>query len=159
MSQNFKSASLEVRTSLWNLQKELLATLKSQYDQEVGYNAPPTEWFQVLTTSQRYSWLKELTSLMADIDVLTELEHISEQYAQEARAEIQRLLFDENPQPETFSKKYRDLLTASGNLLPYHSQLRAHTDNLPHDASLTDTSEARKRWQEEHRIQQKAKRN
>lgn len=159
MSQNHKSTSLEVRNSLWNLQKEVLATLKSQYDQEVGYSAPPTEWFQVLMTSQRYSWLKEFTSLMADIDVLTELDEISAQHAEEARAEIQRLLFDEAPAQESFSKKYRDLLTVSGNLLPFHSQLKADTEKMPHNKSLTEATDARKRWQEEHRVQQKAKRN
>lgn len=159
MSHNYKQPSLEVRTALWNLQKEVLATLKSQYDQEVGYSASPTEWLQVLMTSQRYSWLKDLTSLMADIDVLTELEIISEQHTQEARVEIYRLLLAEVTENATFSKKYRDLLNISGNLLPFHSQLKAHTDKLPQDSQLQDGIEARKRWQEEHRLQQKSKRN
>lgn len=152
------SVTLQVRQALWALQKEVLNSLKEEFDRENGYQAAPTEWFQVLMTAERYLWLRELTSLMADIDILTELEHISEQHAGTARAEIERLLFEHVE--EGFGKQYRDLLMSGTSLLPLHSQLKSHLQSLP-DAKMPKhlSAQERKNWQEEHRLQARKKRN
>lgn len=153
------SNALQVRQALWALQKEVLNSLKQEFDAEVGYNAAPTEWFQVLMTAERYMWLRELTSLMADIDIMTELEYITEQHAGTARSEIERLLFEQSPD-DTFNKNYRDLLMTGASLLPLHSSLRAVLQNLPHAKASKDHALAeRKAWQEEHRHQSRKKRN
>lgn len=159
-SDSHKSNALVLRQALWNLQKEVLNTLKEEFDREVGYQATPTEWFQVLTTAERYTWLRELTSLMADIDVMTELDFITEQHAAVARAEIERLLLNEDPPDETFEKIYRDMLMSGMSLLPLHSHLKAALHPLPKVKmekahSLTE----RKNWAEEHRHQARKKRN
>lgn len=155
------SKALQVRQALWALQKEVLNSLKEEFDREVGYQAAPTEWFQVLMTAERYMWLRELTSLMADIDILTELEFITDQHAGTARAEIEGLLFDQDtPEPSNFSKQYRDLLMSGTALLPLHSQLRATLQHLPKsELSKEQTSAERKSWHEEHRHQARKKRN
>ncbi|WP_415062583.1 hypothetical protein [Bdellovibrio sp.] len=151
--------ALQVRQALWALQKEVLNSLKEEFDRENGYAAAPTEWFQVLMTAERYVWLRELTSLMADIDILTELDFITDQHAGIARFEIERLLFDQDSS-ESFNNNYRDLLMSGTSLLPLHSQLRASLQNLPKAETSKDQSHAeRKSWHEEHRHQSRKKRN
>lgn len=154
------SQALQVRHALWNLQKEVLNTLKEEFDAQNGYQAAPTEWFNVLMNSPSYSWLRELTSLMADIDVMTELDYITEQHAATARAEIERLLLEHSAPSSEFTKQYKTLLMTGTALLPLHSQLKASVQHLPKIEMSKDQSIAeRKAWQEEHRHQSKAKRN
>lgn len=156
------SNALQVRQALWALQKEVLTFLKEEFDRENGYFAAPTEWFQVLMTSERYIWLRELTSLMADIDIMTELEFITEQHVGIARVEIERLLFDQSPAEDSndtsFNKQYRLILVNGSSLLPMHSQLRAAVQSLPKIESINAHAE-RKNWHEEHRHQSRKKRN
>ncbi|HWU44282.1 MAG TPA: hypothetical protein VN132_12615 [Bdellovibrio sp.] len=154
------SQALQVRHALWNLQKEVLNSLKEEFDRENGYQAAPTEWFQVLMTSERYAWLRDLTSLMADIDVMTELDYITEQHAATARAEIERLLLEHSPPSSEFTRQYKELLMTGTALLPLHSQLKASVQQLPKVEMTKDQSLAeRKAWQEEHRHQSRSKRN
>lgn len=159
MSKNAPAAkTLEVRQALWGLQKELLSSLKDQYDAEVGYEAAPTEWFQVLMTSERYAWLRELTSLMADIDIMTELEAVTDSHAAVARAEIERLLLSQNE--DHFNKHYRLHLVSGVSLMPLHNQLKAHVQHLPETKMDREQALAeRKNWHEEHRSQARKKRN
>lgn len=155
------SNTLIVRQALWALQKEVLNHLKEEFDRELGYNAAPTEWFQALMNSEKYSWLRELTSLMADIDILTELDFITEQHASTARFEIESLLFNQsNVEEQSFSKKYQTILLIGSSLLPAHSQLRSALQQLPKsDLSKEQAHAERKTWHEEHRHQSRKKRN
>ncbi|WP_413580645.1 hypothetical protein [Bdellovibrio sp. HCB288] len=154
------SHAMQVRQALWALQKEVLNSLKEEFDREVGYEATPNEWFQVLMTAERYKWLRELTSLMADIDIMTELEMVSEEHGETARAIIENLLFDESPENEVFGKRYRGLLMSGTALLPLHSQLKAALQNLPKtDKDKEHHHTKRKNWHEEHRTQARKKRN
>lgn len=100
-----KNKALAVRKALWDFQKELLSTMKQQYDIEMGYESNPTEWFRVLTGSERFNWLRELTSLMADLDILTELEAVEELQTKIVKAEIERLLYNEDVS-QSFTKIY-----------------------------------------------------
>ncbi|QDK39809.1 hypothetical protein [Bdellovibrio sp. NC01] len=153
------SNAMQVRQALWALQKEILNSLKEQFDSEVGYVAAPTEWFQVLMTAERYVWLKELTSLMADIDIMTELEEITETHSSTARAEIERLLL-EHVEHSDFAKQYKALLTSGVDLMPAHSRLKAAVQHLPKVEMTKDQSLAeRKTWHEQHRHQARKKRN
>ncbi len=160
MSDNsFQSPALQVRQALWNLQGELLKSLKEEYDRQNGYESNPTEWFQVLMTSDKYMWMRELTSLMADVDVMTELEFLTEQHVAAARAEIERLLFEQNPSDNEFARLYRDMLTSGMTLLPLHSQLKATLQHLPFKPFTKDQAYAeRKSWHEEHHHQAKKRR-
>lgn len=155
------SQTLQVRQALWALQKEVLNHLKEEFDREMGYQAAPTEWFNALMTEEKYIWLRELTSLMADIDILTELEFITEHHAGTARNEIERLLFDQTTEEaHSFNKKYRDLIMTGSALLPAHSQLRSALQHLPQSAlNKEQTLAERKSWHEEHRHQARKKRN
>lgn len=153
------SNAMQVRHSLWNLQKEVLNSLKEEFDRENGYEAAPTEWFQALMGAERYVWLRELTSLMADIDIMTELDFITDQHASIARSEIERLLFNEASDAH-FNKHYRDLLMSGTALLPLHSQLKANLQTLPTSPVNKEHALAERRnWQEEHRHQARKKRN
>lgn len=155
------SQTLQVRQALWTLQKEVLNYLKEEFDREGGYQAAPTEWFQVLMTAEKYMWLRELTSLMADIDILTELDFITEHHAGTARNVIEQLLFEESVENSShFNEQYRELLLKGSTLLPAHSQLRAAVQSLPKSPLNKEQSHAeRKTWHEEHRHQSRKKRN
>lgn len=155
-----KSHALQVRHALWNLQKEVLNSLKEEFDRENGYQSAPTEWFQTLMNAERYAWLRELTSLMADVDIMTELDFITEQHAATARAEIDRLLIDHAKNTSDFTSAYKELLLSGVALLPLHATLRAAVQNLPKVEMTKDQSLAeRKAWHEEHRHQSRKKRN
>src|SRR5437868_12724372 len=86
-------STLKLRTALFSLQKELLSHLKDGFEKENGRSVSPGEWLQVIMVAQRYTWLRELTSLMADIDILTELQAYTPEQAALARAEVERLFF------------------------------------------------------------------
>lgn len=155
-----KSHALQVRHALWNLQKEVLTSLKEEFDLENGYQSAPTEWFQALTNSARYAWLRELTSLMADVDIMTELDFVTEQHAATARAEIDRLLIDHANNTSDFTVAYKALLLSGVALLPLHATLRSSVQHLPKAEMSKEQSLAeRKAWHEEHRHQSRKKRN
>lgn len=159
--QEIMDASLNVRSALLALQKEILDYLKVIFEKESGRSVPPTEWLQVLMVSQRYEWLRELTSLIADIDLLTELQNINEQQAAIARAEVERLFFIAESDAD-FAKYYRQLMAAEapfmlaqGLLKVATQKLPALTTNMSHEKAL----EARKAWQEEHKNQARIRRS
>lgn len=157
---NHRPNTMPVRQALWNLQKELLNALKQEFDQENGYEAAPVEWFQALTTADRYTWLRELTSLMADVDTMTELEIITDKHAAVARYEIERLLFNQDASKSSFAEGYSNILMAGMTLLPLHSHLRAALQALPkQDMTAEQATQARKHWHEENREHARKKRN
>lgn len=157
---NHRPNTLPVRQALWNLQKEILNALKQEFDQENGYEAAPVEWFQVITTADRYAWLRELTSLMADFDTMTELEIITDNHAAVARHEIERLLFNQDATKSNFAESYSNILMAGMTLLPLHSQLRSALQALPkQELNDEQAAAARKHWHEEHREHARKKRN
>lgn len=160
-AQEIMEATLNVRGSLLALQKELLNYLKDVFEKESGRIVPPGEWLQVLMVSQRYEWLRELTSLIADIDLLTELQEVSADQAAIARSEVERLFFIADSTSE-FSKFYRQLMTTGAPFILTQGHLRAAIQKLPakqrphsHEQSL----EARKTWHEEHKVQFRKRRS
>lgn len=161
MSDTHKNKALEARHALWNLQIEMLRVLKAEFDQENGYESAPTEWFQTLTGAVRYSWIREFTSLMADIDILTELEHLTEIHVATARFEIERLLFDDGSEQSTFFLQYKEvLINSGGQMMPLHSKLKSHVIHLPTTETTPEQALAeRKAWQEQHHHQSRRKRN
>lgn len=154
-----KSHTLTVRKALLDLQKELLNHLKEQFEKENSREVPPAEWLQVLMMSQRYAWMRELTTLIADIDMLTELEFLTPEQAATARHEIERMLFATEDKGE-FQKHYRNLLKSGSHVMLHHGHLRKSLSALPHKPMKDDeATEQRKAWHEEHRQQARKKRN
>lgn len=159
MSSDHKSNSLVVRKALIDLQKEMLEHLKDQFQKESGREVPPAEWLQVLMVSQRYIWMREMTSLIADIDLLTEIEDMTPEHASVARHEVERMLLKNEDQGE-FQKQYKALLLGGPHLMLQHGHLKKATHSLP-AAKLTDEEahNHRKTWYETHRSQVRKKRN
>jgi hypothetical protein len=142
-------ATLKVRTALLNLQKELLNYLKDGFEKENARAVAPTEW------------LRELTSLVIDIDVLTELQELSIENIGIARAEVERLFFTADSDSE-FSKHYMQLMKQGAPFIVAHSYLReaAHQMAAPTKTLALDESVAiRKKWHEEHFEQVKKRRS
>ncbi len=159
MSKDHKSNSLVVRKALLDLQKEMLNHLKDHFQKESGREVPPTEWLQVLMMSQRYLWMRELTSLIADIDLLTEIEEMTEEQASVARHEIERMLLKTDDSGE-FQKQYKLLLMSTPELMLQHGHLKKATHALPPSKkSDEEAKENRKTWHEVHHQQARKKRN
>jgi hypothetical protein len=149
--------SLQLRSSLLALQKELLSYLKEGFEKESARQIPPTEWLQVIMGSERFSWLKELSSLITDIDLLTELPLVTAEQAATARSEVERLFFRQESASE-FSKHYRQILLLGAPLLLAHGLLRQSVQAMPNSGPVQSLEQAlaeRKAWQEEHRLGRK----
>jgi len=154
-------ATLKVRKDLLTLQKELLNYLKDIFEKENARSVAPAEWLQVIMVSHRYIWLRELTSLIADIDLLTELQEITTEQAALARFEIDRLFFTSDPHSE-FAKHYKHLLATGAPFMVAHGHLKEATQKLPHSKHHPTAEEAlaaRKIWHEEHKNQSRKRRS
>ena len=159
MSTDYKSNALVVRKALLDLQKEMLNHLKDQFQRESGREVPPAEWLQVLMMSQRYLWMREMTSLIADVDMLTEIEEMTREQAAVARHEVERMLLKNEDQGD-FQKQYKALLLGTPELMLPHGHLKKATHALPTQALTDDEAkENRKNWHEVHRLQARKKRN
>lgn len=159
--QEHLDSALKVRTALLNLQKELLHHLKITFEKENARILSPTEWLQVIMVAQRYSWLRELTSLVADIDLLTELQEISHEHASLARLEVERLFFVTGSSSE-FNKHYMQLMKSEASFMMTHGHLKESTSRLPQPHKTWTTDEAlaeRKKWHEEHHHQSRKRRS
>lgn len=154
-----RGQTLVARLALLALQKEMIQILKDQFEKENGRSVAPAEWLQVLMMSQRYAWMRELTSLITDIDILTELETVTDPQAAVVRSEVERLLIDGDESSE-FSKHYKNLLRAESHLLLFHGQMKSSITPLPKKASTIEEAAAeRKSWNELHKTQSRKKRN
>jgi hypothetical protein len=157
MKSEFLESSLVLRSALLALQKELLAYLKETFEKESARPIAPAEWLQVIMASERFAWLKELSSLIIDIDMLSELPDVTAEQLSTARLEVERLFFDQDATSE-FSKHYRQLILAGAPLLLTHGELRHTVHALPPVSANISPEKAlleRKSWQEEHRLSRK----
>lgn len=160
-AQGHHESTLKLRTALINLQKELLGHLKELFEKESGRNVGPGEWLQVIMTSQRYVWLRELTSLVADIDLLTELQEITPEQASTARSEVERMFFHPESNSE-FNKHYHQLMKMGAHFMMTHGHLRETMSKLPkpdRELSAEEALEARKVWHQEHHQQSRKRRS
>lgn len=152
---------LIVRKKLIDLHKEFLTHLKDEFDFKSGHLSSPLEWFQIITTSPEYEWLKDFNSLVADIDILTELKPVTEGYAGTAKSEIRRLLMGGTlDNSSTFTPRYLKVLMSGSNILLYHHQVKTPLDQLPERAiSASEAKVERALWHELQRSQAKKNRN
>lgn len=152
---------LFVRKQLMDLHKEFLAHLKQEHDFKMGHLSSPTEWFQVITSSPEYSWLGEFNSLVADIDILTEIKPLTLLDAGIARSEIHRLLMAGPKDGGTlFTEKYLSVLMSGANILLYHHQIKKALEALPTSETPVDVAKmTRLQWHETQRQQARQKRN
>lgn len=160
-SQENLQRTLDLRASLLKLQKELLTHLKDQFEKENGRQVTPSEWLQVIMVAQRYVWLKELTSLIVDIDLLTEMQEITEEQASVARFEVERLFFNPDNTGE-FNKLYKQVLMTGPSLLMSHGEVKEAHQKLPASKKSHTPEKAaqvRKNWHEEHKMQSRKRRS
>lgn len=160
-SQGHQDSTLKLRKSLLNLQKELLGHLKEMFEKENGRSVGPGEWLQVIMVAQRFVWLRELTSLVADIDLLTELQEIHPDQAGMARSEVERLFFHPESTSE-FNKHYQQLMKSGAPFVMSHGHLRESVSKLPkpdREYTAEEAMEARKIWHQVHHEQTRKRRS
>jgi len=160
-SQGHQDSTLKLRKTLMNLQKELLAHLKEIFEKESGRDLGPGEWLQVIMVAQRFTWLHELTSLVADIDLLTEFQEITSEQVGLARSEVERLFFHPASTSE-FNKHYQQLMKSGAPFVISHGHLRESTNLLPKpdkEYSAEEALEIRKVWHQVHHEQSRKRRS
>lgn len=150
-------ALLKVRGHLMTLQRELLETIKDIFEKENGRAVAPGEWLQVLMVSHRYEWLRELTSLITDIDIFSELQPVPEDQISIIKAEVERLFFKADSTSE-FNKQYRLLMSTNAPFIMTQGLLKEATQKLP-SAKEVDAAAARLAWHEEHKNQSRLRRS
>lgn len=160
MTQENQLKALLVRNSLWNLHKEFLNVLKINNDKKNGYVSAPTEWFNLLMNSPEFLWVKEINSLMADVDILSEIQTIQLDHLQSLRFEIESLFLTPHTKTSSFHQKYLSFLMQESSLLPLHAQLIASVKTLPAPENQTSQETTnRQKWHTEHQIQSRLRRN
>lgn len=160
-SQEHLDLALKLRLALITLQREILNHLKEGFEKENARKVPPTEWLQMIMVAQRYAWLRELTSLVADVDLLTELQEVSAEHTSLARAEVERLFFSLESASE-FNKHYMQIMRLGAPFMIAHGVLRETTSRLPAPAKAWSEEEAlsiRKQWHQEHHLQSRKRRS
>lgn len=159
MTEN-RSNILVIRLALMALQKELLAYLKEHFDRESGRITQPAEWLQIIMISERFHWMKELTAIIVDVDILSEFDEISDENAAIVKAEIERILMSNDENSSEFNKNYKKLLMGGAPILEHHSKLRAAASPLPSKSiNAEEALNSRSLWHEEHRLQSRKRRN
>lgn len=156
-SENIK-ALLGVRGQLMTLQRELLQTIKDIFEKENGRAVAPGEWLQVLMVSHRYHWLRELTTLITDIDIFTELQPVPEDQIAVVRAEVERLFFNPDSDSE-FGKQYRLLMSTDAPFILTQGLLKEANQKLATLKTPIDAAAFRKVWHEEHKNQSRLRRS
>ena len=101
-----------VRDSLLALHTALLEYQKEQYEQDNTRIASPSQYFQIVTTSPTFAWLRELSELIVSLDELCdEPTAVDERKAMELIAYTKKLL-DASSNTE-FGTKYQKALHSS----------------------------------------------
>lgn len=135
-----------VRTSLHELHRLLLATLKKDRERVSGQVLNPAEWFQILLAAPEYAWLKALNSLISDVDALSENKQISEPDLLILRHELERFFFKDDEDVTSFNSHYRKLFALNHDVIVSHGRLKEAYAELPLGDPPANADEIRRGW-------------
>ena len=136
-----------LRSTLQELHRYLLASAKKEAEAKLGRSLAPGDWFQQLIGDPQYAWIKPLTSLMADLDALSEHPKISDRDLSILRHALEDLFFNENDELLSFNHHYRQIFAGNHELMVSHGRLKDATHLLPApQGDVSGESEIRKGW-------------
>lgn len=135
-----------VKTSLYELHKLLLSTLKKDRERLTGELLNPAAWFQILLSAPEYVWLKTLNSFISDVDALSEAEKYSAEDIAVLRSELERLFFKDDEDVTSFNSHYRKIFANNHDVMYSHGHLKTAFAELPEDKPPMNSDEIRRGW-------------
>ena len=136
-----------LRSTLQEMHRYLLAIAKKSAEEKLGKVLAPGDWFQHLISDPQYAWLKPLTTLVADLDALSEHKNIVDRDLSILRHAIDDLFFNDNDELQSFNHHYRQVFINNHELMVSHGRLKEATATLPEPlADVSGVSEIRKGW-------------
>ena len=113
-------------SALRALHRVLLTRARHEYEREHGHSLTPGELLQLVTSDPHFDWLRSLSELMADIDIVREAEpEIMYELAPAVRSAIEHLVSAaDSPEPHPFAKHYLPLLHDDPDVAVAHADLR-----------------------------------
>jgi hypothetical protein len=136
----------KVRAPLLELHRLLLFALKKERERVDGRVLNPAEWFQILLSQPELQWLKSLTSLLSDVDALSDLGKIGDTDLAILRHHLETLFFKDDEIVTSFNNHYRKVLAHNHDLFLPHGHLKAAVANLPQETLPMNSEEVRVGW-------------
>jgi hypothetical protein len=141
---DFKS----IRSNLLELHRLILGAAKKQAEDDAGRTLPPAEWFQILIADPKFKWLGPLTTLLTDLDALSERTNIATRDLSILRHALEELFFIENDELTSFNHHYRQMFAASPEMMLLHGRVKESVALLPNETDPSSAAEIRRGWHE-----------
>lgn len=123
---NAKSELQVFRTALQRLHRSLLEALRYRLENETAMPVPPGKWLMLLSNDLKYAWVRPLTQLFTEVDILLD----EDPFPPEATIVIREkadALFTPNANP--FSENFFALMPLEADIMmnyhPFRESLRA----------------------------------
>lgn len=137
----------KLQSSLLQMHRYMLASLKSDREARTQQAISPTEWFHLIISEPEYSWMKPITGLMSDIDALMDNYEVSEEDLKIIRQELENLFLIPSESVTDFSSKYQEMVRRDPDVMLYHGLLRQLIRALPEVQGIPiDTRQTRRNW-------------
>ena len=112
-----------LRNQLLSLHKMLMMAERALYEREGNVIQSPGHFLQLLTSDERFAWLRELSQLIVMIDeAMEEKPPISTERA-DALVNEAELLLNGNGNKEVFAARYRSLQEKVPSLKAVHAEI------------------------------------
>lgn len=135
-----------IQAVLMQMHRLLMASQKSELEVRTGKAVSPTEWMQLMITEQQYAWMKEMLTLISDIDALMDNYTVSEKDLQIIRQDSEKLFFAGEGEASEFYNHYKEIVQKDPDVILYHGQLRSSIRALPASETIEETSSIRRNW-------------
>jgi hypothetical protein len=137
----------KLQSSLLQMHRYMLASLKSDREARTRQPISPTDWFHLILSEPEYSWMRPITGLMSDIDALMDNYEVAEEDLRIIRQELEGLFLIPSENPADFSSKYQDMVRQDPDVMLYHGLLRQLIRALPEPQGIPlDTRQTRRNW-------------
>jgi hypothetical protein len=113
-----------VRDTLLELHRALL-TLESENHGREHRPLAPKELLQLLLGSKEFAWLRPMSSLIAEMDVLLDADHVPSAWAYSEMLQQAVTMFRLDDEAAEFTLKYREALQQSVEVAGRHGELRS----------------------------------
>ena len=146
----------KLASALRQLHRVLMERARRDYEREHNVTLSPVEQLQLLTTDPFFGWLRELSELMVDIDLVHDAEPAAlTEISPAVRAAVEHFIAAPNP-PESggaFAQHYWPYLQDDPHIAMAHADVKRTLDPWPRPQK----TDAASLLHERHRLAEKAR--
>lgn len=115
----------QLANALRALHRALLERARRGHEQGLGTALAPAELLQLLTTNADWAWLRNLSGLMSDIDIIHDagLAHRNEM-APTVRAAVEHLISESHDPVSPFARRYWQYVREDPDVAVAHARLK-----------------------------------